>query len=91
MYAYKGNSTNFWHASSTPVNLCAYPNSLNGCLDAGNSIYTHFVNVIAIATVIGLITCIVSALAANAARRRRALVENGFLRISKNQEKTPLI
>jgi hypothetical protein len=51
-----------------------------GCYAAGNNIYTYFVNVVIVAAVVGLLTCIISALASNAARKRRALVENGFLR-----------
>jgi uncharacterized membrane protein YqiK len=55
-------------------------NQLDGCYQAGNGIYSYFVRVIAVAIVVGIITCIISIVAASAARRRRALVENGFLR-----------
>jgi uncharacterized membrane protein YqiK len=53
---------------------------LEGCHQSGNMIYSYFVQVIAVAIVVGIVTCVISIVAASAARRRRALVENGFLR-----------
>jgi hypothetical protein len=48
--------------------------------------------VIAVATSIGMITCIVSIIAASSARKRRALVESGFLRTRKYpSDGTPLL
>jgi hypothetical protein len=79
-YQYTGKSFNFWNQPNDPVNLCVIGNKLNGCYGAGNQIYAYFVRVIAVAIVVGIITCIISIVAASAARRRRALVENGFLR-----------
>ncbi|KAJ3368324.1 ER degradation-enhancing alpha-mannosidase-like protein 1 [Kappamyces sp. JEL0680] len=79
--AFEDESTNFWNATVPPKNVCVSGNKIIGCYAAGNGIYSYFVNIVVVATVIGLITCIVSGLAANAARKRRALAMNSSHRL----------
>lgn len=72
--AYTGESRSI--AGDAFKNQCQDPsNTLLGCSVAGGDGYSYFIGIITAATVIGIITCVLSILAANAARKRRAVVE----------------